>query len=195
MAVSRRVVAARPGPSTRCRGVRTRPSRDPRDIMFAVASHDRQVPLVVALNKDELQVLDIFCTHCLVRAYWQPRPVLPTTPGRPTACSRYRRTTDRPLYAFRVGFSRCRDWRGYVGQCAPRLTIWSSWLAARKGLGPLDLAERLATRGGNRRNGAGRPVLRGNREGAWQVSHDAGGGAQTRSNRLRLRPRTRYDPG
>lgn len=93
------------------------------DIMFAGCFvDDRQVPSVVALNKDELQVLDTWHTlglrgtgshDCVADDVFVPADRVFSVFDGPIV--------DRPLYRFPVfGFFRVVDWRGCVGQCARR---------------------------------------------------------------------------
>ncbi len=163
------------------------------DIMFAGCFvDDRQVPSVVALNKDELQVLDTW--HTLGLRGTGSHDCVATTSSCPLiACSRC--LTDQSwtgrCIAFRcLDFSRCRLARLRWAMRAPRLTIWSSWPAARKGLGPLgpwrNVRRPKPRRQPPSRRWAPPALFYEVIEAAWQVSHDAEAVPVTMRNRLRL---------
>lgn len=164
------------------------------DIMFAGCFvDDRQVPSVVALNKDELQVLDTWHTlglrgtgshDCVADDVFVPADRVFSVFDGPIV--------DRPLYRFPVfGFFALSIGAAALGNARAAIDDLVELAGGKKGLGSTrTLAERSATQAAaataESALGAARALFYEVIEAAWQVSHDAEAVPVTMRNRLRL---------
>lgn len=169
------------------------------DIMFAGCFvDDRQVPSVVALNKDELQVLDTWHTlglrgtgshDCVADDVFVPADRVFSVFDGPIV--------DRPLYRFPVfGFFALSIGAAALGNARAAIDDLVELAGGKKGLGSTrTLAERSATQAAaataESALGAARALFYEVIEAAWQVSHDAEAVPVTSCG---WRPRTRYGP-
>lgn len=154
---------------------------------------DRQVPSVVALNKDELQVLDTWHTlglrgtgshDCVADDVFVPADRVFSVFDGPIV--------DRPLYRFPVfGFFALSIGAAALGNARAAIDDLVELAGGKKGLGSTrTLAERSATQAAaataESALGAARALFYEVIEAAWQVSHDAEAVPVTMRNRLRL---------
>ncbi len=155
------------------------------------------MPSVVALNKDELQVLDTW--HTLLCVAPAATTALPTTSSCPLiACSRCfgRTTVDRPLYRLPV-FGFFALFTGAAGNARAAIDDLVELAGGKKGLGSTrpwrNVHDPPRRQPPSRRWAPPAPcseVI----EAAWQVSHDAEALVTMRNRRRGWRPRMRYGP-